>query len=279
MYYQGYKSLNLLGQTCQGAWIGEDGSLDMDAVREFLIQGKRIYDAQMEGMSSERLEYGTILPKAGENEWDYPTKSIITRRFESYYNGSVQAAGYQLLHYYPKQPFLAGYLSSMGGDFPYFSVEMDVLGFDYCLMPGQKYGTCLATDMLSINQMTKHVEECMTFLQYAFSEEFQRNPALDGTPVNRAANWSRREGYWTYDRTEPSCNEDGREIHLHSFAPSEEIYAKFDHLLEEVNGVNYCEAKVFDIVMEEGVRVADGDHTVDEAAKEIERQLKLYLEE
>ena len=46
-----------------------------------------------------------------------------------------------------------------------------------------------------------------------------------------------------------------------------------------MNGVNYCEAKVFDIVMNEGVRVADGDCTVDEAVKEIERQLKLYLEE
>jgi len=279
MFFQSYKSLNLLGQTCQGAWIGEDGGLDMEAVKEFLTQGKRIYDAQMENIAEELLLQGAILPKAGENEWDYPTKSIITRRFGPYADGAAQAAGFHLLVVWQEQPFFAGYLSSMGGDFPYFIVELEAAGFDYCMMPGQKYGTCLATDMLSVNQATEHSEECMTFLEYAFSEEFQRDPALDGTPVNRAANWSRREDYWTYDRIESPISEDGQEFHLRSFVPSDEIYAKFDKLLEEVNGVNYCEAKVFDIVMNEGVRVADGDCTVDEAVKEIERQLKLYLEE
>ncbi len=279
MYYQGYKSLNLLGETSQGAWIGEDDKLNVEAVREFLVQGKRIYDAQMENMSRERLRDGTLLPIVGANRWEYPPKSTITRRFENNYQGAAQPAGFQLLHLYPEQSLFAGYLSSMGGDFPYFIVELEVAGFDYCMMPGQKYGTCLVMDMLSINQMTKHPDECMKFLEYALSEDFQGKPALDGTPVNRAANWSRREDYWTYERTDPADNGDGRDIHLHSFVPSEETYAKFESLLEEVSSVNYCEAKVFDIVMNEGVRVADGDCTVDEAVKEIERQLKLYLEE
>ena len=279
LYDQSYKSLNLLGQTSQGAWIGEDGSLDVNAVRDFLTQGKRIYDAQMENISEEWLLWATGWPIVGANRWRTSDKSIIARRFGAIAKGSAQGAGFHLLHYYPEQPFFAGYLSSMGGDFPYFSVEMDVLGFDYCMMPGQKYESCLVMDMLSVNQMTGHLEECMKFLEYAFSEAFQGNSALDGTPVNRAANRSRREDYWTEDRIEQAGNGDGREFHLPAFVPSDEIYVKFDNLLEEVNGVNYCEAKVFDIVMNEGVRVADGDCTVDEAVKEIERQLKLYLEE
>ena len=83
MYYQGYKSLNLLGETSQGAWIGEDDKLNVEAVREFLVQGKRIYDAQMENMSRERLRDGTLLPIVGANRWEYPPKSTITRRFEN----------------------------------------------------------------------------------------------------------------------------------------------------------------------------------------------------
>ena len=277
MYNRGYKTLTLLAESCQGAWVTAEGGLNAEAVKEFLTLGMQIYGLQIEGVDEEDVAWHTTWPKPGIGaEWEYPTKSTVTRRFGCY-NGSAQHAGFDLLCGYPEQPFYAGYLSSMGGDFPYFSVVQDVLGFDYCSMPGQMYGACLALDMMSVNKATEFPEECYRFLEYAFSEEFQGNAALDGTPVNRGGYRQRKENYETFPRNEKT--RDGRTVEIPAFVPSEEIFAKFESLIENVDGVNYCEAKVYDTVMEGSEKVVAGQCTVDEAVAEIEQKLKLYLAE
>ena len=276
-FWDAESALRLLSQSSMGAWM-KDGSLDREAVAEFLTQAKRIYDAQMEDPAVEWDVYIAGLWTGG---------NPLERRFGRPC-GIAEAANYAIAPF-SGQPFAAGYMSGAGRDYQIFLGELKYKGeaFGYGLMPGQRYGACLAVSVLAVNEASKNQEDAEKFLELALSEEFQGDASLNGTPLNRGAYLRRQVD--TRDEmsiraglpvgTTNAIDFDRSMVFIRIEWPDEEQFRELDRLLESVTEVNRCDSLVYENVIEQGKKVLEGGCTVEEAVEEIAKQVQLYLAE
>lgn len=166
---------------CAPAWRNEDGSINEDNIRAFLEQTKKIYDAQMNGLTQKEVS-------------DY--NDNVTRVFQSGGSGSQDDVDW--LFYWKN-------LSS--GDFMYHGVKMssgnvysmdefaEVLSMprnEGCenvsigLFDGQSEGVYMAETLTGINAQSKNIENAKSFVRTMLSEEIQTN-TFRGLPINKAA--------------------------------------------------------------------------------------------
>lgn len=264
--------LRLFAQSSMGAWMTEDGTLDRAALEDFLTQVKRIYDLQPE--SPEYEIYGMEWNKWGSGE------NVLGRKHGSY--GLSEALSFKFVSS-PRQPFYAGYLSSAQADYPMTQGQLDHAGGSYQMMPGQNYGTCLPATLMAMNSASQNKENGRLFLAYIFSKEFQGSVALNGTPVNKRA-YQRRQANPDGDSTRTYMNygysaPDGSHVSVKIYWPTSEDFAKLSSLFESVSGVNYCDNRIYEAVIEYGQRALTGELGIKEAVDEMEEKLELYLAE
>ena len=144
------------------------------------------------------------------------------------------------------------------------------------LMPGQQYGTGLASTLLAVNRATGREEESRQFLTYVFSEEFQKEVVLNGTPLNRAAYQARKiteeenRVFWY----EPSISS----TYYYGW-PREEDFNNLDSMLNQLTGINYCDHQIYETVIELGKKALTGEQTIEETVDAIESKVKIYLAE
>lgn len=272
-------TLRLLAQSSQGAWI-QDGTLDRDAVEEFLTQAKRIYDVQF-SVREEPASYGPeglmfshylITPDIWIGDYSqYP----LARRFDS--DGlycMLDKAKWKM----EGASLYAGFMS--GG-------EMDCVmalgiqkkhGDTYVRMPGQQYGTCLASSLLAINGGTEREEACRQFLEYAVSCEFQSNDSLNGTPISREAYFAKQQ-VGRYHCSLGVVTDMGMSESYDIAYPDAEGYERLTGLLDGVTGVNLCDTVVYETVVEYGGEALLGEIGIPEAVDAIEKRVKIYLAE
>lgn len=270
-------ALRLLSQSCQGAWTGEDGALDREAVEDFLVQAKRIYTAQMEGQEEYRWTNSATWAGGG---------SPLDRRFTT---GGINparaavnfAAGHGRL-------FFGGFIGINEADFPYWCANADYMGADYTLMPGQQYGACLAESLIAVNQASGHREEALQFLEFALSAEGQEAADLNGVPVNREAclaGWKDPRGEGNENLLYSGCYIDNGDADYENdpflpiYWPEEEEFRKLDGLISGIRGAGYCDSRVYRAVVEAGQDFLKGKSTLEEALTAVEDRVKLYLEE
>lgn len=266
------ETLRLFAQSSMGAWMTEDGTLDRAAVEDFLTQVKRIYDLQRE--NSKYWIYGMDWGKWGSGE------NVLGRKHGSY--GLTEALSVKFV-YSPEQPFYAGYLSSAQADYPLTQGQLEHAGGSYRMMPGQNYGTCLPATLMAMNNASSNQESSRLFLTYIFSKEFQGSVALNGTPVNKSAYQKRQANpygdstrtYMHYGYGAP----DGSHVSVKIYWPTAENFAKLSSLFESVSGVNYCDNRIYEAVIEYGQRALTGEIGIKEAVDEMEEELELYLAE
>lgn len=270
-------TLRKLAQASQGAWMKEDGTLDREAIGDFLIQAKRIYDAQMKGQTENAWGMGDSWAVGG---------SPLDRRFSSQgINSARESARIAAGH---GQPYFGGMLGSGKEDFPLWCSVVDYIGADYTLMPGQSCGACLAESLLAVNQASGHREEAFLFLEYALSAEGQEAAGLNGIPVNREAylaGWNdpRGEGNENilYDGTMIDDGDTDYDdmVFLEINWPKEAAFEKLDGLISRVTGVGYCDDRIYHAVLEAGQPFLAGKCSLEEALEDIDSRVKLYLEE
>lgn len=267
------ETLRLFAQSSMGAWVTEDGTLDRAAVEDFLTQVKRIYDLQMEKMP-ESLEYQISGMEWGSGE------NVLARKHGSH--GLTGALSIKFM-VFPEQPFYAGYLSSAWECYPLAQGQLDDVGGSYRMMPGQNYGACLPATLMAMNSASSNKENSNLFLEYIFSKEFQGSTALNGTPVNKSA-YQKRQANPKGDSTRTYMHfgystPDGTIAVLGIYWPTSENFAKLSSLFESVSGVNYCDNRIYEAVIEYGQRALTGEIGIKEAVDEMEEELELYLAE
>lgn len=273
--------LRLLAQSSQGAWL-RDGEMDREAVTEFLTQARRIYEAQAKGGLSQQeinSEYRTPGFGVGENVLERqfgPQGTALVAlsngawTYDAYWGGFLTQGG-------------ATYLSSgeIAEDFVLFSGEMEFLGEAFVLLPGQKYGCCLAETLLAVNDASKRSEESLLFLEYALSDEFQKT-TLNGTPVNRTAyTWRKRLNPYPdrYNIGDGIYRQDGNGDNFTVYWPRAEEWERLDSLHAQIQGVNRCDRQVYYLVTEMGQSALTGEMSVEEAVDAIEKKVQIYLAE
>lgn len=257
-------TLRLLAQSSMGAWV-TDGSLEREKIREFLTQAKRVYDAVMVEPASYVVPHNK---DASYWKGAYP----LERWFDC--NGVAGMMEVSVINY-PEQQYHAGYLSGAGEDFIMFSGVQEFRSDDSCvLMPGQQYGMGLASTLLAVNRATGHGEDCRTFLEYMFSEEFQSEAELNGTPLNRAAYEARKVTDMENRAFQYAINE-----MFHFGWPREEDFNNLDDMLGHMTGLQFCDYQVYETVVSLGKEALTGERSMEDVLEDIEKKVKLYLAE
>ncbi len=166
---------------CAPAWKNEDGSINEKNIRAFMEQTKKIFDAQMSGLTQKQMsEYN----------------DNVSRVFQS--GGSGQQDEIDWLFYWKMIE---------AGDFMYHDVKMSS-GTAYSMdkfaeslsMPrnegcenisiglfdGQSEGVYMAETLTGINAQSKNAEAAKSFVKLMLSEEIQTS-TFRGLPINKAA--------------------------------------------------------------------------------------------
>lgn len=269
--------LRLLSQSSQGAWMTTEGALDKEALREFLTQSKRIYEAQITGLSKEQIE-GEYYNPSFSSEVGTRT-SILFNHFETY---GIKTASANAI--YEDQSYFADYLNDNAFQFMLFLSLINDMEGDYAMMPGQKQGSCLVSTLISINSATQRTEEASHFLSYMLSYEFQKSENFVGMPINQEAYYAKQNHPYPERPAEQRISgismSDGNGFKsLDAFWPDENEFRTLNNIVEGITGVNRCNDTIFEAVMELGPKALTGEAGVEEVVEEIDKKVQLYLAE
>lgn len=268
--------MRLFAMTCVPAWTNVDGTVNTDAIADFLMQTKRIYDAQMDGIAQERID-------AYNNDRIYfAATGGIPYDDTDYLRTSVDEISY-----------IAGLTRFECGalQFPYsyattISVKM-VKGFEdsgWIPMNGQSSNVFCAKTLLGISAASTQTDEAEAFIRTCLSKENQTS-MFYGYAVNQAA----FDRSFTVDAEDIDkdgiygsigvSSEDGMEISMDVYWPNEEEKAAIRQYMETAD-TPYIENKLLeDAVYEEGIVYIGGGQSLEEAISGIEKKISLYLAE
>lgn len=262
------EALELLATGSMDSWMDESGGMNREAIEEFLTLSKRIYDAQLAGLSTREQE-----------ALDMMVMSMGGRMVER------TEAGYQLSNAICfAQPYALGAvdsnLSVMGG-YCTAAEMMKVLEMSFVPMPGQTHFLGQASGILAVNEKSALKQQALELVIYALSAQFARESYM----VGGSANWDVLdaqeakevdENYGAFIGLEDI---NGKAFRIEVGPPSPEAAMALRQLLENCQGVSQCDSRVYDAVLEEGQKALTEELTVQEAVKAIERKVALYLAE
>lgn len=261
-------ALQLLAVVSMDDWMDESGGVDSEGVKNFLTLAKRIYDAQVSGMTVKEME--------GMDQ------------LVGYINGREQIwtqAGYQVGNaLYFHQPFAMGLLNSnmsVMGDYNMTSEIMSMLGMTMVPLAGENGYIGRAYNILAVNEGSGVKEQALEFVAYALSKQFATESYIGMGSVNwdvleEQIRRSQEDGISAFMSFEDI---DGKPQAVEVDNPSQEELAALRQILEACQGVSQCDSRVYDAVIETGAKALTGEITVEDAVKEIEKKVSLYLAE
>lgn len=259
------------------AWKTESGAVGKEAVSDFLVQTKRIYDAQMDGLSEEAVIQWEV--RSGIYEGDYgeafeDSDAVRMNRGEIYFKGDMCK-------------FVTGSMKDIDEYTLQVSLDMpDTFGECTSIpMEGQCDSVFWAKTLMGINALSENSALAQDFLNVALGGEVQTN-VIDGIPVNKQAildNYAdQRRRYKDNDYISgSSCltNEEGIEVNITIRVPGEEQVNELIKWIESMDTA-YVEDTTFEnVVYEEGIAYMNGSKSLTDAVDSIEKRLAIYLAE
>ncbi|MBD5528614.1 MAG: extracellular solute-binding protein [Lachnospiraceae bacterium] len=261
-------ALELLAIGSTGDWMNESGGIDSEGVKNFLTQARRIYNAEISGLTAKEIEG--------------------MEQLQSYINGVPQVwtqAGYQVQNaMYFHQPFALGMLNSsmsVMGDYSMTAVVMSMQNMVMVPMSGENGFIGQASNILAVNEASKVKEQALEFVAYALSKQFcsenyMRAGSTNWDVLEEQIRKNEEDGISAFMSFEDI---DGKPQLIEVENPSEEELAALRQILEACQGVSQCDSRVYDAVIEVGAYALTDKLTIDEAVKEIEKKVSLYLAE
>lgn len=269
-FYQAGEAIRLLAPGSMDRWMTAEGRLDSEAVKEFLMQVKRIYEAQISGLSALELER---FQKMGLS-----VNGVEIDREET----SIQLTN----ALYFNQPYALGMLDSNASILGVYPMVVELLRQQEmtCIpMPGQSQFIAKASQIWAVNEASEVQKQAMELVAYALSTQFWRESALGIATTNwdvlEAQIQEALENEGDYSVAIGMEDIHGKEVMLFSGTPEKEDMDALRALLKSCHGVSQCDSRVYDAVIEEGQRALTGEMTIEEAVKEIEKKVSLYLVE
>ncbi len=272
--------MRIFSPSCVPAWRTEVGSLDKDAVADFLTQTKRMYDAQMNG-----------LPEEGMQSWE--ADASYYQEFESPNGEALEDAdGVRTRH---EETHLLGarrqFVAGATEDVWHYNIQTSVSkmeGFGDCVsvpMNGQCDNVFWARTLLGINASSTNTQQSQDFLKTVLGSEIQ-SEVLNGFPVTPKALLDNYKDQWRVYKDNDyvsgqggTTDLNGEEILMPIRVPDEK---KVSELINWIGSVDtaYVEDKTFEnVVYEEGEGYIRGDRSLKEAMNAIETRLGIYLAE
>lgn len=262
------EALELLAIGSMGSWMDENRGLDREAVQEFLTLSKRIYDAQVSGLTVKEQEAMDMMIMSMGGE-------MITRT----------EAGYQVTNcLYFAQPYAMGMVDSSLSVIGGYSTVAKILEMQEMIfvpMPGQSPLVGQASNILAVNEASKVKPQALELVAYALSAQFARDSYMFGGSTN----WDvldvqvAKEQENTAGAVMGFQDINGKDWMIDIDAPSQESMEELRKLIESCQGISQCDSRIYDAVIEEGAKALTGDVSVEEAVKAIDKKVTLYLAE
>lgn len=267
--------MRLFSMTCVPAWITENGEIDKEAIGEFLVQTKRIYDAQMDG-----------LPQANIDRYNQANENWMAEFGETRDNSKYLRTGAGSMFYTSEYTRIrCGALSSFNSYAEMCSINK-VNGYEntvWTVMNGQSSNVFCANTLLGISAASKHPEQAEDFIRLCLGKENQA-AIWTGLPVNRAAfeqifipdDRVGEDGAFSW---ESMGTPEGEMASFISYWPDEEQKEELRKCIEAMD-TSYIENRTLeDAVYEEGGGYLQGRRSLDETLKAIEKRIALYMAE
>lgn len=246
------QELSQLFAVCSPAWL-QNGELNEEALQEFFVQTKRMYETDMSVISSDIVEtFG-----------NYPGPFPIGSRTDDMMMGMGQIAFGRACRM----------LSDIGG-IGYF---MEEGGYCFELLGGQCGNGFIPVNKLAISAQTKRGEEAEAFIRLIFSDEVQSISMGDCFPVSCAAFETQCEwkdqwigGSWTLP--------DGERKYGNGW-PNEETTDRLKELVGQVHQSLEGNAVLEEAVLQYGPQVLVGVLSPQQGVSEVKRAVSIYLSE
>lgn len=257
-----------------------DGMSGEEAVTEFLVQTKRMYEAQTDGLPEEAVQTWEG-DRAYYQEYESPNGEVLEE-------SDAIRTRHQAVHLLGgRRQFVAGVIEDVWEYNSQLSVSK-VEGFADCAgipMEGQCSNVIRARTLLGINAASTYQKQAQDFIKMTLGLEIQTD-ILDGISVLPKAIRNNYENQWriykdndyvsgmsgTYDLNE-------EEIIMPIRVPDEKAV---DALLQWISAMDtaYVEDKTFEnVIYEEGERYILEDKSLEEAIDSIDARLGIYLAE
>lgn len=251
-------------------WKTGAGEINREALEDYLVQIKRIYDVQMDGLSEEAIaQYQDLQMTMLEFGYDMENDSEINREnmdYMAYLMGERQIL-----------------CSLMSGEYEYAALcsiprmeeyKDDVIAW----MGGDIF---YPRTLMGISAVSGNTEKAEAFVRLMLGKENQRS-LFGGFAVNRAAFqniWQEEAGGDEVYSNIAMMDEDGQVFQLVVYWPGERQIAELQSFMETVK-IPYIEDVVLEeAVYEAGVVYLQGGQSLEETLDAIEKKASLYMAE
>ena len=261
---------------CAPAWTTEGGGLDGEAIEEFLMQTKRIYDAQMDGLPAEIVEQ---YKNSDEFRlWEFDELIDNSQYLKNGSNAIKYVGGLtQLAYAMLDRAYIYDELLSIKKVKNYEESKLIV-------MKGQSSNVFCAETLLGISTASKNISLAEDFIRLCLGKKNQSN-LFYGFAVNKAAfeesfiideDVKDEEGgyLWMYISTE-----DGIDSGFTIYQSNEEQIAELRKYIEAADTPYIEDIVLEDTVYEEGILYMQGEQSLEEAVSAIEKKISIYMAE
>lgn len=268
--------MRMLSMASAPAWVTESGELDQENISEFLMQSKRIYDAQMDGLPDSDIERWNTVSDYYIQDYGMEMEAYTYFRWGMnelrYIGGGSQME-----------------LGSLTYDYGYASMTSisKIKNFEdgtLIPMPGQSEKVFYPNTMAGISAASENTVQAEEFLRFLLGKENQSS-TFNGFAVNKAA----FEESFIIDESQlsddgvygsiSSSDEEGNYVEMNIYWPNEEQITVFRNWMESVSTPYIENDTLEDAVYEEGIKYMQGDESLKEAVAAIEEKVALYMAE
>lgn len=267
--------MKLFAMVCAPSWKTQSGEIDKEAISDFLAYSKRIYDAQMSGLSEKYIErYNEI------NEW-YMQDYGMTREDSDNFAKGVDEMSY-----------IAGDIKLVLGTVSYAYAYAELIsvqraaGFaDSEITPlnGQSSQVFCAETLAGINAASDNIGLAEELLRVLLGKE---SVASYGFPINRTAfeeSLLSNDEFYVSDDVPYSglamTDAEGRYFSLSVYWINKEQTDVLRDWAASVDTPYVEDTYLEDLVYEAGIAYMQGDKNLEEAVDSIEKQTALYMAE
>jgi ABC-type glycerol-3-phosphate transport system substrate-binding protein len=250
-----------LYQADSANWLGEDGTIQEESLKNYLEAAGTIYNVER-----------------------FSTQGAYEEFYESFESvceigGTAQIYVVDRLTGWNRIAF--GTLGSVSGYRELLSIEAKIGGINELWNTGEKK-SFLPYFTVGIVSTTEKQQEAEDFLKMVFSRECGEISGY-GFPVNRGAYNSQCDALLSREDAAKETTSytlgDGTEISYETLKLSQEDIKLLTSRIESLNGVVITDRIIQDFVLEEGMKYLKGEQSLEEIVTEIMQKANLYLTE
>lgn len=258
--YQERQMLTSLLTCFRPDWMNEDGTLDEETLADYLDQARRIYTAEMSGVSEADIQ------KAEEFNTAYTD--------DTYY---MQISDGAIRWFEGQRKIALGYVEGISLDLDSASSiirergDAEMKGLD---------GVFLPNTILGVSAGSSKAEMALDFVNFALSAEM--NNGWGGFPANQTSYdnlWTNTYGTEAYGNMSVYNDETGVLKMLPIYWPDEEEQAAFQTIVDSLDTPNVTDDFIMDTIVEFGSDALSGKITVEQAVGDIMKKMQIYLSE